>query len=163
MFLKYSIVLALPLCFALLNGAARASDKGGIAFILDHGKELNLNEDQKRKLNNMRTLEERTRNKIFAEPDMKATFQKMVVAKFKKDDAGAAEAFGEYVKKLIEKSASVAKGMITDLGNILTPEQIAKIQDIKEAPDGKMKTTTTPEEEKRKPKRGTQPPNPFEL
>lgn len=164
MFRKCSaVILALTLCAALPNGVARAYEKGGIAFILDHGKELNLNDEQKKKLNNMRTLEERTRVKLLAEADMKVSIHKVLEAKRKNDEGEMQEAFADLVKKLIEKSLPIAKGMMDDLEKLLTPDQIAKINELKEAQEQKSKPGIPKEDERNKPKRGTKAPNPFEF
>ncbi len=156
-------LLVLALSAALPNGIARAADKGGIAFILDHGKELNLNDEQKKKLNNMRSLEERTRIKLFAEADMKVTIHKVLEAKRKNDEGEMQEAFADLVKKLIEKSMPIAKTMMEDLDKLLSPDQIAKINELKEAQEQKSKPANPKEDEKNKPKRGTKAPNPFEF
>jgi Spy/CpxP family protein refolding chaperone len=156
-------IAAILLCGTLLCGTIRAADKGGMAFILDHAKELQLNDDQKKKLNNLRSQEERTRIKLLAETDMKVLIHKTIQAKLKNDEAATQEAYAELVKKLIEKSAPVAKSMMDDMAKILTPEQILKINALKEAEDGKTKPGNPKPDEKNKPKRGTEPPNPFEF
>ncbi len=146
---------------AFVNTTARAYEKGGIAFILDHGKELNLNDEQKRKLNSMRTQEERTRLKILTEPDMKTAIHKILEAKRKSDEAATQEAVAELIKKLIDKAAPVAKTMIEDLTKILTPDQIDKINELKAAEEQKSKPGNPKPDERNRPKRGTPPPNPF--
>ncbi len=161
-FLSFSMP-AVIICAALSGGIVRAADKGGMAFILDHAKELKLNDDQKKKLNNLRAQEEHTRNKLLAETDMKVLIHKTIQAKLKNDEAAAQEAYGELVKKLVDKSAPVAKSMMEDLAKILTPEQIVKINELKEAEDGKTKPGNPKPDEKNKPKRGIEPPNPFEF
>jgi Spy/CpxP family protein refolding chaperone len=157
-----------PLILSLLLtvcAAARAYDKGGIAFILDHAKDLNLTDIQKRELNTMRALEMRTRTKIFADPDVRPLLQKALATRLKKDDAASAEAFGTLIQKVIEKAAPVAKTMMEQLEKLLTPEQLAKIEELKEKEEGKQKnaTPTSNRNDPNKPKTGTPPPNPFEF
>lgn len=152
----------------LVLGFARAGEKGGIAFILDHGKELNLNDDQKRKLNNMRTVEERTRNKILAEADTKVIVHKWLEGVRKKDEAAAGLAFTELTEMIVKKSEPVAKTMMNDLSKTLTSEQILKVNQLKEDEDAKKKpvnplTGKKDKDEPNKPRRGTEPPNPFDF
>lgn len=155
-------LLMLSICASLSNHV-QAYEKGGIAFILDHGKDLKLDDDQKKKLNNLRTLEERTRNKLLAETDMKVMIHKVLEAKRKNDEGAMNDAFAELVTKLIEKAAPVAKGMMADLAKILTPDQIDQVNSLKELQDGKAKPGDKKPDEKNRPKRGTPPPNPFEF
>lgn len=161
-----SLTIALLLCACVSSGHLRAGekDKGGMAFILDHAKELKLNDEQKKKLNNLRAQEERTRNKLLAENDMKVMIHKTLEAKRKGDDEGMMAAYAELVKKLVDKSAPVAKGMMEEMTKILTPEQIAKVNELKEEQDAKAKPgePAKPKTDN-KPKRGTEPPNPFEF
>lgn len=155
-------VILIVLC--LSTSAALAYEKGGMAFILDNGKKLNLNDEQKRKLNNLRVLEERTRNKILGEKDTKVALHKWMEAVRKKDDAGAGKAYEELAEKFISKSVPIAESMMKDLTKILTPQQIESINAMKEAADENKKPA--PESKKNagnKPKRGTEPPNPFEF
>jgi Spy/CpxP family protein refolding chaperone len=161
--------LTLALIFTVC-APARAYDKGGIAFILDHGKELNLTDVQKRELNTMRSLEMRTRTKIFADPEVRPLLAKALATRLKKDESASAEAFGALIQKVIEKSAPVAKDMMEQLGKLLTPEQLAKIEELKEKEEGKQKPgvptnsgSTANRNDQNKPKVGTPPPNPFEF
>ena len=155
-------LLMLSIC-AFSSNPVHAYEKGGIAFILDHGKDLKLDDDQKKKLNNLRALEERTRNKLLAETDMKVVIHKVLEAKRKNDEGAMNDAFAELVTKLIEKAAPVAKGMMADLAKILTPDQIDQVNSLKELQDGKAKPGDKKPDEKNRPKRGTPPPNPFEF
>ena len=158
-------------CVVVLSACslrALGGDKGGIAFILEHDKELKLNDEQKKKLNNLRTLEERTRNKILAETDTKVTLHKVLEAVRKKDEAATGAAYEELVGMIVKKSEPVAKTMMNDLSKILTLPQIEQINVLKEAAEAKKKpgnpaNPTGKKDEPNKPKRGTEPPNPFEF
>ena len=147
---------------------ASANEKGGIAFILDHAKGLELNDEQKKKLNNLRVLEDRTRVKILAETDTKVTVHKLLEAVRKKDEAATGLAYSELMDIIVKKSAPVAKTMMDDLAKILTLAQIEKVNVLKEAADGKTKpgnpaAPRNNNNDPSKPKRGTEPPNPFEF
>jgi len=157
------MALLVLVCVSGAQSVANAFEKGGIAFILDHGKELNLTDEQKMKLNNMRTLEERTRAKFLAETDTKVLIHKLLEAKRKNDEAAGAQAFGDLLKKLLEKAAPVAKSMMEDLAKTLSPQQLEKVNALKEAQDGKAKPDAGKADEKNRPKRGSAPPNPFEF
>jgi hypothetical protein len=100
---------------------------------------------------------------LLAEADMKATIHKVLEAKRKNDEGEMQEAFADLVKKLIEKSLPIAKGMMDDLEKLLSPDQITKINELKEAQEQKSKPGNPKEDEKNKPKRGTKAPNPFEF
>jgi|ERR1043165_5657603 hypothetical protein len=146
-----------------LARAADTNNKGGIAFILEHGKELKLDDEQKKKLNNMRALEERTRIKALAETDMKVSVHKVLEAKRKNDEAGMQTAYAELVTKMVEKTAPVAKAMMEELGKTLSVEQLEKVNSLKEEQDGKLTPAEKKAEDKNKPKKGSQAPNPFEF
>ncbi len=158
-------ILCLAMLACALSSNARAGDKGGIAFILEHGKELELNDAQKHDLNAMRTLEDRTRAKILAEPEVKKLIQKALAAKLHRDDAAATEAWGSVIQKVIEKSLPVATPMMEQLGKLLTPTQLAKIEELKESQETKKKNADekAKRNEPARPKSGTPPPNPFEF
>lgn len=164
-----SFCCAALLCGGLLRaGAVHAGDKGGIAFILDHGKVLDLSDEQKKKLNNLRVIEERTRNKILSESDTKVTLHKVLEAVRKKDEAATGQAYSELMDLIVKKSEPVAKTMMDDLRKILTLAQIEKVNVLKEAADGKTKpgnpaAPRNNNNDPSKPKRGTEPPNPFEF
>jgi Spy/CpxP family protein refolding chaperone len=160
----FILTLALvSLCAPAVSAADKDKDKGGIAFILDHGKELKLEDEQKKKLNNMRALEERTRIKAFSETDMKVILHRVLEAKRKNDEATMSTAYAELVERLVQKTAPVAKAMMDEIGKTLSPEQLEKVNTLKEEQDGKKTASEKKEESQSKPKRGSTPPNPFEF
>ena len=50
-----------------------------------------------------------------------------------------------------------------DLAKTLSPQQLEKVNALKEAQDGKAKPDAGKADEKNRPKRGSAPPNPFEF
>jgi hypothetical protein len=122
----------------------RAMGGGPIEFILEHEKELNLTDAQKKQLKEQEGKNKEKMEKMMKSPEMRAQMEEMREAR----KSGDEEKMQEFRRKMMEKMAG-GEGqrpgaMLGELASILKPDQLAKLRELREK-EGKPTMTAMAE------------------
>jgi Spy/CpxP family protein refolding chaperone len=103
-------------------------------FIKKHEKELNLTGEQKKKIEALEEKSQKFRDKMKEDPDTRMLFKEVKEAR----QAGDEAKLHEIQKKIREHMQKQAGGEppIAELKNILTPQQLIKLKELREAEGG---------------------------
>ena len=139
------LVLSVLACALSLSAGERPNKKGEgdgpggpggkrvpeIDFILDHAKELNLTADQIKKINEQKNKIEDRREKMMKDPANKELYKEMMAAR-KSGDEDKLRELREKVKEKMAAGGGAGEDMRDEFVRILTPEQLAKLKEIRE-------------------------------
>ena len=100
-------------------------------FIKKHDKELDLTAEQKKKIDALQEKAEKTREKMRDDPDTRKLFTEVKEARKSGNEAKLQELQAK-VREMMQKQTG-GEPIMAELRNILTPQQLAKLKDLREA------------------------------
>jgi Spy/CpxP family protein refolding chaperone len=129
-------------------------------FILDHAKDLNLTPDQTRRIKELKEKVESKREAVMKSPENRELYKELMAAR-KSGDEEKLKDLREKVKEQMAKSGGGGEDLKDQLMQILQPDQLAKLKEIRESEGGGMKKGErgpggkAPEGKKPDPSKGT--------
>lgn len=134
------LIVAATFCVLAVPGLL-AGDKGDrkefkgpgqdFEFIKKHEKELNLTSEQKKKISELEKKSEKLRDKMKSDPDTRKLFMEVKEARSAGDEARLEKLHGK-IKEMMEKQNG-GETMLGELRNILAPQQLIKLKELRES------------------------------